>query len=133
AHQAADLTDLSRIPITSATPFNKSQALVVSLLKDKIEQAQQDVFRLAEMQTKRTVLERSINHPLFGLYPASYMWGKVLPEIVKFIAATPFGLKTGGGLYSALDAQAAIALRREWDPEFDAKIEELGHSQAMSF
>src|SRR4029077_1863582 len=123
AHQAADLTDLSRIPITSATPFNKSQALVVSLLKDKIEQAQQDVFRLAEMQTKRTVLERSINHPLFGLYPASYMWGKVLPETAKFVAKNPYA-----ATYVIADVQRAIAMQREYDRGMDEKVSAIDRS-----
>jgi hypothetical protein len=42
----------------------------------------------------RSALERSINHPYIGLYPASYMWGKVLPEMVRFLALRPFGMTT---------------------------------------
>lgn len=79
------------------------------------------------------MFERTLNHPMFGMYPASYMWGKIMPELVRFIAAEPFGQKTGGLLYSLMDVQSSIAMRREYDPEFDAKIEEMGHSQAMSF
>jgi hypothetical protein len=108
---------VSEVPTGQASPFNRSQALVVSLLKDKIEDASADVFRLAEMQTKRSVLERSINHPLFGLYPASYMWGKVLPETVKFIAKNPYA-----ATYVIADVQRAIAIQREYDREMDDKI-----------
>jgi hypothetical protein len=42
----------------------------------------------------RSMVERSINHPYIGLYPASYMWGKVLPEMVRFLALRPFGMET---------------------------------------
>ena len=38
--------------------------------------------------------ERSFNHPYIGLYPASYMWGKVLPEMLRFLALRPFGMPT---------------------------------------
>jgi hypothetical protein len=40
------------------------------------------------------MVERSINHPYIGLYPASYMWGKILPEMVRFLALRPFGMTT---------------------------------------
>jgi hypothetical protein len=42
----------------------------------------------------RSMVERTINHPYIGLYPASYMWGKVLPEMVRFLALRPFGMTT---------------------------------------
>ena len=105
------------VPTTQAVPFNRTHALVVTLLKNKIQDAQQDVFRLAEMQTKRTVLERSLNHPLFGLYPSSYMWGKVLPETVKFLAKNPYA-----ATYVINDVQRAIAIQREYDTDFDKKM-----------
>ena len=108
---------VEQVPHEGASPFNRSHALVVSLLKNKIEDAQSDIFRLAEMQTKRTVLERSMNHPLYGLYPASYMWGKVLPETVKFLAKNPYGMT-----YNILRVQRSIAIQREYDKEMDDKI-----------
>jgi len=102
------------VPTSQAVNYNRSHGLVVSLLKNKIEDAQQDIFRLAEMQTQRTVLERSLNHPLFGLYPASYMWGKVLPETVKFLAKNPYA-----ATYAIADVQRAIAIQREYDPDYE--------------
>jgi len=120
----ADLRRLvESVPTTDAASFNRSQALVVSLLKDKIRDASQDVFRLAEMQTKRTVIERSINHPLFGLYPASYMWGKVLPETVKFLAKNPYA-----ATYTIAEVQRAIAIQREYDTEMDEKVGSVDRS-----
>lgn len=114
---------VEQVPTAGAVPYNRSQALVISLLKNKIEDAQQDVFRLAEMQTKRTVLERSLNHPLFGLYPASYMWGKVLPETVKFLAKNPYA-----ATYTIANVQRSIAIQREYDHDIEDKISAVDRS-----
>ncbi len=120
----ADLRRLvEAVPTTHASPFNRSHALVTSLLKNKIEDAQSDVFRLAEMQTKRNVLERSLNHPLFGLYPASYMWGKVLPETVKFLAKNPYA-----ATYTIANVQRSIAIQREYDSDMDDKVSAVDRS-----
>lgn len=43
----------------------------------------------------RGFLERSINHPVFALYPTSYMFGKVLPEYARALFYTPSGGLTG--------------------------------------
>jgi GNAT superfamily N-acetyltransferase len=45
------------------------------------------------MRSDRSVVERSLNHPFLGLYPLSYMYGKVLPELIEFLMFRPFGLK----------------------------------------
>jgi hypothetical protein len=79
------------------------------------------------------MMQRSINHPMFGLYPASYMWGKVGPELIRAIAVEPFGMNTGAALYSLIDLQKAVAVQRQYDPSFEAKIEELGENPALSF
>jgi hypothetical protein len=115
------------IPTAQAAPFSRTHALGVALLKDKIGTAQDDIFRLAEMQTKRTFLERSINHPVFGLYPASYMWGKVLPETMKFLAKNPYA-----ATYVIADVERAIAIQREYDPEMQAFSDGL-HKSAIAF
>lgn len=114
------------IPTNHATNFNRSHDLMVTLLKDKIADAQQDVFRLAEMQTKRTVIERSLNHPLFGLYPSSYMWGKVLPETIKFFARNPYA-----ATYAIADVQRAIAVQREYDPQVEQAMHSMDRSAGM--
>jgi hypothetical protein len=111
------------IPLTNPVPYNRTHALVQHLLATKIDAHGRDIFRLAEMQTQRTVLERSLNHPVFGIYPASYMWGKVLPETVKFYAKNPFA-----ATYIINDVQRAIALQREFDPEFEDKMSSVDRS-----
>jgi hypothetical protein len=127
------LGDIAGIPTGAATPYNFTEAATVNLATQAMVRKWDDAFRLQYFSQERSVLERSLNHPMFGLYPASYMWGKIMPELVRFIAAEPFGNKTGAMLYSLMDAQMSLALRRETDPYFDAHIEDLGHSQAMSF
>jgi hypothetical protein len=114
---------LDAVPTTGASPFNRTQALAVGLLKDKIRSAQTDIFRLAEMSTRRSVLERSLNHPLFGIYPASYMWGKVLPETMKFLAKNPYA-----ATYLIADVQRAIATQREYDPDMEAAMSKIDKS-----
>ena len=37
----------------------------------------------------RSFLERSFNHPVFALYPVSYMFGKVLPEYSRMLYLSP--------------------------------------------
>jgi hypothetical protein len=77
------------------------------------------------------VLERSVNHPFFGLYPASYMWGKVLPEIIRFVAKEPFGIPTGALAYGSNDVYQSIAMQRELDEEFDKQLDKIGRSPAV--
>jgi hypothetical protein len=48
---------------------------------------------LIHFRGERSLVERSMNHPFFGMYPLSYMWGKVLPELTEFLMFRPFGLK----------------------------------------
>jgi hypothetical protein len=56
--------------------------------------AADEAFATHYYKKDRSMLERSMNHPYIGLYPASYMWGKVLPELVRFLALRPFGMPT---------------------------------------
>ena len=54
--------------------------------------AEEEAFKAHYYARGRTWLERSANHPYLGLYPLSYMWGKVLPELTRFLVKTPFGI-----------------------------------------
>ncbi len=130
---AGILHDIAGLPTHSAVPYNYTEGAIASLAQQAMVRKWDDAFRLQYFSQERSFLERSLNHPMFGMYPASYMWGKIMPEMVRFLALEPFGNKTGGLLRSALDVQQSIALRREYDPYFDAHMEELGHAQALSF
>jgi hypothetical protein len=130
---AGILEDLAKMPMGDAAPFNQTEALLMNAATRSMEEKWRDAYRLQYFAQSRSMLERSINHPMFGIYPASYMWGKILPEMVRFIASSPFGLKTGAMGYTMMDVQKAVAIQREYDPEFNALIEKIGHSQFLSF
>jgi hypothetical protein len=125
------LQELGGIPTEGAVPFNLTEQRLYTAVADSMRRKWSDAFRLQYFAQSRTMLERSVNHPMFGIYPASYMWGKILPEVVQFIAQRPFGVRTGAAAYAMHDVQRAVALQRELDPEFDAMMEKAGTSQML--
>jgi hypothetical protein len=127
------LDDLRAIPTEGAVPYNLTEQRLVTGALDSMAAKWTDAYRLQYFAQNRSMLERSINHPMFGLYPASYMWGKIAPEMIRFVAQSPFSVRTGAAAYQLADLQRAVALQREFDPEMDALIEKLGHSQTMWF
>ena len=131
ASQAATLEKIAGIPTHMAVPYNFTEHKLLETAVASMQDKWHDAYRLQYYSKSRTMLERSINHPMFGIYPSSYMWGKIMPEMIRFMAKSPFGIRTGAAAYSYLDVQKAVALQREFDPELDKKIEDLGHSQAM--
>jgi len=127
------LQELARIPTEGAVQYNLTEGRLVQAAFDSMAEKWRDAYRLQYFSQRRTMLERSVNHPMFGLYPASYMWGKIAPEMIRFVAQSPFGVRTGAMAYSLRDVQTSMAVQREWDPEFDQKMEALGHSQSIWF
>ncbi|NBW08920.1 MAG: hypothetical protein EBR82_12935 [Caulobacteraceae bacterium] len=61
----------------------------------------EEMNKVNYFQSNRTWFERSINHPFLGLYPFSYMYGKVLPELARFMFYRPFGAIAPGAGYAA--------------------------------
>lgn len=116
-----------KIDTTGAVPHNYTEQLVLDSVLERMKELEQDAYRTHYFARTRSVLERSINHPFFGLYPASYMWGKMLPEMVRFIAKEPVGVRTGALAYTLNDIRSSVAMQRELDPEFDKMMEGLGH------
>jgi len=73
--------------------------------------------------------ERSLNHPFLGIYPLSYMVGKVIPEFVRLMIKTPFPGKLGGdrlflGLQALDNVSDAVIAAEKYDPEFRTWIED---------
>jgi hypothetical protein len=50
---------------------------------------------------ERTIFERTVNHPFLGFYPYSYMFKKILPEMINFLFKKPFGYQAPGAGYQA--------------------------------
>ena len=61
----------------------------------------EEMNRVNYFSSNRSWFERSINHPFLGLYPFSYMFGKVLPELARFMFYKPFGAIAPGAGYAA--------------------------------
>lgn len=127
----ANLVD--NVPTGDAFAYNKTEAMALDLMRQNMNGVVMDSHRLADMSKSRSVFMRSLNHPLFGIYPASYMWGKVIPEFVRFMAKSPFGLRTGAMAYTMEDIQMSLAAQYELDPEFQKKVEEIGNSESAFF
>lgn len=120
-----------KLDTSSATPHNFTQELMWNSVVERMRALEQDAYRTHYFARTRTMFERSVNHPFFGLYPASYMWGKMLPEMIRFVAKEPFGLKTGGLAYSLNDAYNSVAAQRELDGDFDKMLDDLGRSPTV--
>lgn len=118
----------SSIPTDNAFMYNRSEGLIQQVMQQGLDRSAKDAFRLAEMATTRSVLDRSLNHPLFGLYPSSYMWGKVFPQMVRFIARDPFGFESSIGALLTAKVMAAMAIQRETDPNFSTAEGALDHN-----
>ncbi len=131
AVHAATMEKISGIPTHQAVPYNYTEHMLMDTALQSMTDKWHDAYRLQYYSKSRTMMERSINHPMFGIYPASYMWGKILPELVQFMAQRPFGVRTGAAAYSYMDVQRAVAMQREFDPELDKNIETMGHSASM--
>jgi hypothetical protein len=87
--------------------------------------AQRNAMDLVHFRTDRSWIERSANHPYFGMYPLSYMWGKVLPELVEFLVFRPFGLKAPFvALNTVQNVYQAVMEQQAYDPELRAYLAE---------
>lgn len=130
-HYADLLGEVFKLPREGAAPFNMNHQLLVNRVAQSLREGHEDAFRLLYFKQSRGLLERSANHPFLAIYPASYMWGKVLPEMIRFITREPFGLHTGAAAYALNDASLSLAAQREWDPEFDTMLDKVGRSEAL--
>ena len=100
-------------------PYDLQQEAVYQAARLAVSRAEENAFTLHYYKRGRSFVERSINHPYFGLYPASYMWGKVLPEMVRFLVKTPFGIEAPlGGLLLANNIYRQVLTQQQYDPDF---------------
>jgi hypothetical protein len=129
ANAAELLAKLGVLPTDAAVPYNATHRMIVDQIAHRMRQSADDAFRLQYFAKERSWIERSINHPFFGLYPASYMYGKILPELVRFIAREPFGIQTGAMAESLYHLQMSLATQRELDGEFNKLFEGASKSE----
>lgn len=75
-------------------PYSVEQETLRMAAKQQLRDAWDEAHGTHYYRKDRSWLERSVNHPYIGVYPSSYMWGKVLPEMFRFLALRPFGYET---------------------------------------
>lgn len=116
----------------SAVPFNPDEYRHLAAARYFMAAAEDAAHTTHYFRRGRNFLERSVNHPYLGYYPASYMWGKVVPELVKFLVREPFGVKAPmWGWVMASHVAQAMALQLNTDPEFHKWAED--HPQLIRF
>ncbi len=99
--------------------WNAEEESVYAAAENAFLKAEEQAFTTHYYRRGRSFLERSVNHPYLGMYPFSYMWGKMLPEMVRFLVKEPFGLwAPGAGLIESQHIYRSVMLQKEHDPEF---------------
>lgn len=108
-----------------AATFDVNEYRVLEAARIALQRAEEEAFRVHYYKRGRTLLERSINHPYLGMYPASYMWGKVLPELMRFLVRKPFGVDAPfAGLAMANHVYEAVQLELATDDSTVADLVE---------
>jgi hypothetical protein len=102
-----------------AVPYNADEFRHLGAARYMMAAHEDEAHKTHYFARGRTFIERSVNHPYLGYYPASYMWGKVIPELVRFLVREPFGIKAPLWGYSmAQHVSEAFQLQLNTDPEF---------------
>jgi len=98
-----------------------------------LEQANKTTYYASQ----RSFFERTINHPMLAFYPYSYMFKKILPEMVELLFKGGFGVKAPGAGYSAyMNVRDYVETQLEEDPSFRRALEskaELMYMATMLF
>lgn len=77
------------------------EEMLFQAAKWSYQKAYETMLRVNYFNPNRSLFERGINHQFLGLYPYSYMMGKVLPELTRFMFWRPFGAIAPGAGYAA--------------------------------
>ena len=107
---------VDNMPVEGGTPYHFTQTAIINHLHGQFRVMEKDAIRLSHMQVERNVLDRSLNHPFFAMYPSSYYFDKVIPETLRFLGYKPFGFQSTLGLETAFKVQQTIAARVDLRP-----------------
>ncbi len=114
----AILDEITARPVARASAANVDEMGLMNLMLSSADASARNARDLIHFRTNRSWIERSLNHPYFGMYPLSYMWGKVLPELAEFLVNRPFGMRAPMVAYNTVaDIYRAVMLQQENDPE----------------
>jgi hypothetical protein len=104
--------------------YNRDEQMIYGAGRSAVKAAEEQAHSTHFYRRGRTWTERSVNHPYLGLYPASYMWGKVLPEMGRFLLKKPFGMDAPlGGLMAANHVYDSVQLSAQSDGELKEFID----------
>jgi len=118
------LDDAARVAPARPYAYNVDEQTILDFAVGNFRAVDRESKDLIYFKGERNLFERSLNHPYLGLYPLSYMWGKVLPELVEFLAFRPFGFQAPLlGLNVVNDIYKGVMLQQEYDPELRAWLE----------
>lgn len=111
-------------PTSPRATYDLDQFRLLGAARDSFARGEETAHTAQYYKRGRSWTERSVNHPYLGLYPASYMWGKVLPEMARFLLKEPFGVKAplgGAALTSHLAFYFALMMQEhdDWKAWFD--------------
>lgn len=130
---AMKLTDAELAKLGATAPLkNHDMETVWQAFRESFRQASEQAFKTHYFNPKRGFLERTINHPYLGLYPASYMWGKVLPEFARFLLVRPFGLNAPlVGLAAYQRVQQSVVAALATDQELNDWVEKSSNEGVL--
>jgi len=96
------------------------EEILLGALRQTLKDTSDVANRIHFYNPNRTAFERSLNHPVLGLYPLSYMTSKVIPEFARVaFVKMPFSNKTRpfAGYEMVREVQDHLALWAETNPE----------------
>ena len=92
----------------------------------------EEANRVHYVNTKRSFFERTINHPVLGFYPYTYMFKKILPEMMAFMFKRPFGVTAPFAGYQAYSKiREYVEYELENDYELKTAIESKPETMFM--
>lgn len=116
--------DLGAVFPADRSPRSHDMETVWQAFRESFRQTSEQAFKTHYFNPKRGFFERTINHPYLGIYPASYMWGKVLPEFARFLLKRPFGLNAPlVGLAAYQRVQQSVVAALATDQELNDWVE----------
>jgi hypothetical protein len=130
--QAMATFDAAKPSFDAAIPQSHDAETVWQAFRESFRQTSEQAFKTHYFNPTRGFLERSINHPYLGIYPASYMWGKVLPEFARFLLLRPFGLKAPlVGLEAYQRVQQSVIAQLGMNPAAKKWVDTSGKTGAL--
>ena len=98
-----------------------AEELAFQTAKFRYQETARAMDKINYFNPDRGWLERTMNHQFLGLYPLSYMFGKVLPETFRFLFWKPFGAVAPGAGYQAYHKFITYLGQNGFLPDFEQK------------